>query len=86
MSSPWRVCQGSRWDRRDDGAGTLASMEETGLYPRKAAKTALVAGMCTKYWLSCGTPAVVRAEPNAEGRLVVSEEMIIVKKIARLMV
>ena len=66
--------------------GRVASMEETGLYPRKAAKTALVAGIWMKYWESCGTPAVTMADEKAPGRLPVSEEIIIVKKIARLIV
>ncbi len=67
-------------------AGSAARMDVTGLNPRKAAKTALVAGIWLKNWESCGTPAAPIAEVNAPGRLPVREEMIMVKKTARLTV
>src|SRR5580700_4262428 len=66
---------------------TEAGMSEpTGLYPRKAAKSAAVGGRPLKELASCGTPALVTAAVRAGARLAPSATNTIEKKTAVLAV
>lgn len=62
--------------------GNVFSIVETGLYPRKEAKSADDAGVALNAEAIWGTPALIAADDNAVGRVALSDSIMIVKKTA----
>lgn len=84
----WLIRVSSVCDGIDEAAEPKPpSKALTGLYPRKAAKSAPVAGTLWNAAASCaGAPVLVTAVTSADGNVEFSEMMITAKNIAWLMV